>query len=253
MKKIFFLTSVIAASYGLHAQNGNLGIGTNNPTSKLTVSGNSSIGTGYTGTVAPANGAIIQGNVGIGTSAPTATLQVNGNMILDTAKAYSGNNAATLVRDNTTGEVKVITTATGNSKPLSYLQYVLTNCQEDWVNDFDTKIPVSSYTMAIIGVSFLNPNSAANLLWVSGDGSSFSKTYYNPHNVYAFQSGGTWHIKADYDGGATADNTGNRGGNGTWNINCLIVNNSMIKSASAVGLNLNGSSTGAAAAPPAGL
>ncbi len=57
----------------------NVGIGTNNPASKLDVTGNLSIGSTFSGTAAPSNGAIIEGQVGIGTDTvlPGAALQVN--------------------------------------------------------------------------------------------------------------------------------------------------------------------------------
>ncbi|WP_449397568.1 hypothetical protein [Chryseobacterium wanjuense] len=62
------------------AQTGNVGIGTSAPSSKLSVNGNMSVGAGYTGTAAPANGSIIEGNVGIGTSAPATKLDVMGQV-----------------------------------------------------------------------------------------------------------------------------------------------------------------------------
>jgi hypothetical protein len=73
------LTSVVSAQ--------NVGIGTTTPKSKLSVNGSTASGglaigdatyTSTTGTVAPANGAIIQGNTGIATTAPICQLDVRG-------------------------------------------------------------------------------------------------------------------------------------------------------------------------------
>ncbi len=59
---------------------GNLGIGTTTPQSKVAVNGNLSIGDSYAGINAPANGLIVEGKVGIGTSAVNslALLQLKG-------------------------------------------------------------------------------------------------------------------------------------------------------------------------------
>nr|MBP9690717.1 hypothetical protein [Candidatus Woesebacteria bacterium] len=55
---------------------GNVGIGTTGPGSKLSVSGGLSLGSSYTGTAAPTNGVIVEGNVGIGLANPSAKLEV---------------------------------------------------------------------------------------------------------------------------------------------------------------------------------
>ena len=68
MKKLLLLATTFIF-LGANAQS-NVGIGTSSPASKLDVKGNATIGNTYSGTAAPANGAIIEGTVGIGTSAP---------------------------------------------------------------------------------------------------------------------------------------------------------------------------------------
>ncbi|MFQ5834305.1 MAG: hypothetical protein ACE5HR_00065 [bacterium] len=59
--------------------NNRLGLGTVSPASLLTVAGNASIGSGYTGIAAPANGMLIEGKVWIGTTSPTTN---SGDMLV---------------------------------------------------------------------------------------------------------------------------------------------------------------------------
>lgn len=57
----------------------NMGVNTATPLSKMSVGGNMAVGSGYAGTnAAPANGLIVEGNVGIGVNNPTNKLEVTG-------------------------------------------------------------------------------------------------------------------------------------------------------------------------------
>ena len=58
---------------------GNVGIGESAPASKLSVSGNATIGASYDTTSAPSNGLLVEGLVGIGTTTPNQALTVLGN------------------------------------------------------------------------------------------------------------------------------------------------------------------------------
>ena len=64
---------------------GSVGIGNTNPASTLSVSGGASVGSGYAGTAAPADGLIVSGNVGIGTTIPAASLDINNGIYMRNA------------------------------------------------------------------------------------------------------------------------------------------------------------------------
>ncbi len=148
MKKLYSLTLVLASALSAMAQN--VGVGTNNPASKLDVKGNLTIGNSYSGTTAPANGAIIEGQLGVGTAAPdskalldlTATdkgvllprvalvsttnpisgAKPDGLMVYNTSTSGTYPTPGVYVWSTTTGDwVRIITNSTlsGSLQPLS--------------------------------------------------------------------------------------------------------------------------------------
>jgi hypothetical protein len=64
------------------------------PANKLSVKGDLSVGSGYSTTAAPTNGAIIQGSVGIGISTPSAVLSLTNT----SSAELTGTSASTTFR-----------------------------------------------------------------------------------------------------------------------------------------------------------
>lgn len=93
---------------------GEFGIGTVNPASMFAVKGGMSIGSSYSDSLAPTDGAVIEGNVGIGTFSPVSMLDVAGGVSIGTS--YAGSAVAP-----TNGAIVEGSVGIGNSSPLSML------------------------------------------------------------------------------------------------------------------------------------
>lgn len=81
--EVFADDRIVGGQYGKNdfvVVNNKVGIGTNNPTNKLSVSGSVNIGSTSYNIAAPTNGLIIEGSVGIGTTSPGSKLQVVGTI-----------------------------------------------------------------------------------------------------------------------------------------------------------------------------
>jgi hypothetical protein len=185
------------------------------------------------------------GDVGIGMIPRSAVNDSKSSKLyLNTVSTAPSNGVATLVRNESTGEVMAVR-AGNNTRSFSNLTYQINNVDGDWLKDFDTKIPSSNYTVIITGLKFGGPVEAKGLrVGVAVPANST----YNPLNFNATAIDGTWRLSADYDGGNPP-----LGVNGNWTINVLVINNSLINTLSTQTYNLNSSTIGAATSVPAGL
>jgi hypothetical protein len=139
-------------------------------------------------------------------------------------------NIATLGIDGVTGELftmKVQSVDGATSKSISYVVYELTG-EGDWVRNFETGIKVKDYTLVVVGYEFstqtphggLKPGSA-----LKANATPISNVYADAsykHTGYASATD-NWVIHADYAESAPSDNK-----HGTWTINCMIINNSLL-------------------------
>ncbi|MEX6685852.1 hypothetical protein QTN47_00010 [Danxiaibacter flavus] len=188
------------------------------------------------------------GKVGIGVMTPGFLLETSsdtkfgGNLFLNKAVNAPLDNVSPLVRDNNTGQVYTISSSSGNTKPFSYVKYSIT-VNRDWLSNFNTNISINDYTVVVVGYALNEPD-------MYGMGMTYSGTF-SSQQVYAFQSGSTWRLYADYTMGDTWPYT--PAVHGTWDIYCLVINNSMLTSLQDQSFDLGGSDVGQATAAPDGL
>ncbi len=179
------------------------------------------------------------GNVGVGTTIPTRDLDVDGDVRIRQKLWLEGSsNAAageqlTLLGTVPSGEVK----ATG-FPVFNFVTYNLANVLDDWVYEFDTKIPSSEYYLMIVGHSFdtllqVNPNTPDR---------------YAGTSVLAYSYGGTWRLRADHK-----DITSENGIDGTWTLHCVVVPASLTNKLSDENHDMGGSHYGGAPSAPTGL
>jgi len=115
-----------------------------------------------------------------------------------------------------------------SSTPMYFQKYILSNVNGDWVENYDTKILSSKYTLVVVGANFPHTlNSAGGT------------------TIEAYVLGGTWRLRADFFGTTTSPLI-----NGTWTISTLILDNSQLTINTNVSQNLGGSNSGSASTSP---
>uniref|UniRef100_UPI0039A6D191 hypothetical protein n=1 Tax=Ornithobacterium rhinotracheale TaxID=28251 RepID=UPI0039A6D191 len=176
-----------------------------------------------------------QQKVGVNTETPKATLHVatgtdgDGNMIIrETPQA--ANTDQPLVWNPATKEVM---TANTQKKPYYLLKFKV-NCinNEDFINNFDTKIPTDKYKVILVNAF---PRSPQNEDWL--DIKHVDAAELRPGDVYVnpvrkalmFEDNGTWRLTIDYPNARPDWWSGGYDGRFEWTITLLAIDLNEIK------------------------
>lgn len=160
----------------------------------------------------------LQAQVGINTEDPKATLDVQGNVIVGET-SFTDSGYSVVVRDDSNGELKRV----GNdakSAPINLITFKLRNVNRDWVQNYYTGIDPNKFTVVVTEARFYIREGEGTVELSPGSG---RVVRYNPENVYATIKQNQWTLHADFLGGTPIS------GNGTWEITCLVINNSLVK------------------------
>jgi len=193
-----------------------------------------------TGAVAFANA-----QVGINTATPEKELTVNGTMktsgmvFKKPMEKLGADENYTFVIKSPAPENKI--TAYNDSfvpnspAPINIIQFKITcdPSDKDWVNQFDTKINSKKFLVVISSFGFTQPTRTYSADWLTP-----------VPQIFAYSSGGTWKLKADYQGFSPDSSLPT----GEWTLNLLVYDRSYAKEFNTT-QDLKASTTGAAAAP----
>nr|WP_315026155.1 hypothetical protein [uncultured Chryseobacterium sp.] len=183
--------------------------------------------------------------VGINTTKPEKELTVNGTMktsgiVLKTPMEKLGaSENYTFIIKSPAPENKI--TAYNDSfvpnspAPINLVQFKITcdPSDKDWVNQFDTKINSNKFLVVISSFGFTQSTRTYTSDWVTP-----------VPQIFAYSAGGTWKLKADYQGFSPDASLPT----GVWTLNLLVFDRSYAKDFNST-QDLKASTTGAAAAP----
>ncbi|MBF0597365.1 hypothetical protein [Faecalibacter rhinopitheci] len=177
------------------------------------------------------------GDLGLGTVTPSAKLHVNGNVKIETMDTYNADVSKPVYWNP---ETKSLST-TQVQRPFYNFKYKLrASVNEDWINDFNTKIDASKYTLIITsavlkqsnlaGETFSNSNSNAyiNLFDVDNTSDKASDLKQVLPNIVPFKSGNTWRIRVDFVNTAPYKKSPLEDSYFLWDIDVLVINNNSI-------------------------
>ncbi|PKF74603.1 hypothetical protein [Chryseobacterium sp. PMSZPI] len=190
-------------------------------------------------------GVCLNAQVGINTTTPEKELSVNGTMktsgmvFKKPMEKLGADENYTFIIKSPAPENKI--TAYNDSfvpnspAPINLVQFKVTcdPTDKDWVNQFDTKINSNKFLVVISSFGFTQPTRTYSADWLTP-----------VPQIFAYSSGGTWKLKADYQGFSPDSSFPT----GVWTLNLLVFDRSYAKDFNST-QSLGTSTTGAAAAP----
>ncbi|RQO33771.1 hypothetical protein DBR39_22635 [Chryseobacterium sp. KBW03] len=185
------------------------------------------------------------GNVGINTATPEKELTVNGTMktsgmtLKDPIEKLGADENYSFLIKSPAPQNKI--TSYNDSfvpttpAPINLIQYKITCNSEDkdWVDEYDTKINSNKFLVVIASHGFTQPVFTYYSNWITPI-----------PEIFAYNSNGTWKLRADYVGFSTDDALPN----GIWTLNLLVFDRAYTKEITSA-QTVNTSGTGAASAP----
>ena len=190
----------------------------------------------------------VSAQVGINTVKPEKELTVNGTMktsgivFKKPMEKLGANENYTFIIKSPAPENKITayndTFVPNSPAPINLIQYKITcdPSDKDWVNQFDTKINSQKFLVVISSFGFTQSIRTYSADWLTP-----------MPQIFAFSSGGTWKLKADYQGFSPDSSFPT----GEWTLNLLVFDRSYAKefnSTQSLGATAT-STTGSAAAP----
>ncbi len=162
---------------------------------------------------------------GFGTSLPKALVDIEGDLRVSKLNVYSKNSLPVYWNQNTQKfERGSKVTEKDTPKPFYTIKYrIQTGKNEDWINNYDTKISSADYTVIITSAKFRKENGSIYIEY-SGNTSSGATHVTSVFNFGSYVSNGTWRLQSDYVNAAP----GIQGVDYFWDIDVLVINNSMI-------------------------
>ena len=183
-------------------------------------------------------------SVGINTTTPRTTLevagdtQVTGTIEISNYDSLKDGESSTFLVQEGDGSVKSLNVSNPTGVALAYIQeYVIEECNLDWIKEFDTGINSSEYVVIVTSASFDQELDLSNNPGIEGN---FSFPY-----AAAYIQNGTWHLVADYPQAANLD----KSVDGTWIIKTLIFSNDVSKQFGSITIPMSNGTTGSATSP----